>query len=69
MIERSDKMVENYQKVLMLTISSHLLSAVSGRVYYSGQFWFNTVLAFLAFGIFPRREFRQGHARIAPPQS
>lgn len=30
-----------------------MLSAVSGRVYYSGQFGFNTVLTFLAFGIFP----------------
>ncbi|SPA56477.1 protein of unknown function [Cupriavidus taiwanensis] len=48
-------MVENYQKVLMLTISTDLLSAVSGRVYYSGQFGFNTVLTLLAFGTFPRR--------------
>ncbi|SOY64026.1 hypothetical protein CBM2589_A70199 [Cupriavidus taiwanensis] len=62
-------MVENYQKVLMLTTSSHRLSAVSGRVYYSGQFGFNTVLAFLAFVIFFQRKSRQDHARIAPPQS
>ncbi|SPA42475.1 protein of unknown function [Cupriavidus taiwanensis] len=36
----------------MLTISTDLLSAVSGRVYYSGQFGFNTVLTLLAFGAF-----------------
>lgn len=46
----------------MLTISADLLSAVSGRVYYSGQFGFNTVLTLLAFGTFPQRDL----ARASP---